>query len=373
MTVATREANTTAVPGQRAAPQVGVSAQDGSAAQLTHLGLAPAEEAAYRAVLERQSWTMADLAHRLALPVPEVAEVVAKLVELDLVRTNADGSRMRAVDPQLALTALIARREAEMVGAVHELERARLAAADLAADFDSAHRGHLEGALDVAHGMEAVRARITALVSQARTEVVSMTLCGFGYVDPIALPRRADLADPAPGVRFRTVAADRARHDPLTLRHLRGVACDGADVRVTSDVPMSALVIDRMAAVFSLAPAARRHRVGAVVLRLPSVVVTTAELFEQVWSEATPLDETDGRECDTPDEREQLLLRLMLAGCTDEAAANRLNVSVRTVRRMVADLTERLGARGRFQAGALAAERGWITAQMLRERDAHAS
>jgi DNA-binding CsgD family transcriptional regulator len=344
---------------------IGGHSSVGSLAQLTHLGLEPVEEAAYRAALERPSWTVGEFALRFGAPVPDVAEVVARLVELDLVRTNADGSRLRPVDPQLALTALVARREAEMAGAWHELERARLAAANLAADFDSAHRGQLDRSLDVAHGPEAVRARIATLVSQARTEVVSLMLSGAGYVDPIALPRRADLADPAPGVRYRAVAVDRVHQDPLSLMHLRGVAGDGAEVRTAVEVPMSALVVDRVAAVFPLVPTVSRHRVGAVVLRLPSVVITTVELFERVWAEATRLGETADR--DAPDEREQALLELLLTGCTDKVAADKLDVSVRTVRRMVSDLSNRLGARGRFQVGALAAERGWVTTQMLRD------
>jgi sugar-specific transcriptional regulator TrmB/DNA-binding CsgD family transcriptional regulator len=362
MTLTAGEADPLVVPGRPLAVP--------PPAELTHLGVDPREEAAYRTALERPSWTVAAFALRLGEPVPDVVELVARLAEIDLVRTSADGIRLRAVDPQLALTALIARREAEMVSARHELERARHAAASLAEDVDSAHRGRLDGALDVAHGPEAVRARIAALVSQARTEVVSLMLTGSGYVDPIAPPRRADLADPASGVHFRTIVADRARQDPLTLRHLRGIAGDGVEVRTVAEVPMSALVVDRVAAVFSLT--AGRHRIGAVVLRLPSVVATTAELFERLWTESGPLDAAAGGDRDTPDEREQALLRLMLAGCTDEVAAGRLDVSVRTVRRMASNLTERLGARGRFQAGALAAERGWITAQTLRERDDHA-
>lgn len=345
-----------------AAGDVGAVAVVGPPAQLAHLGVAPAEEAVYRAALARPSWTVAELALRLGTPVVDVAALVSRLVALDLVRANADGTRLRPVDPQLALTALIARREAEMVSAWHELERARLAAADLAADFNPAHRGQLDGALDVAHGPAAVRTRVTALVSQARTEVASMMLSGSGQVDPIAPPRLADLADPASGVRVRAVALSRARQDPLTLRHLRGVAADGARVRTAGEVPMSALVVDRMTAVFPLTG----RRAGAVVLRLPSVVVTTVELFERVWAEATPLEDTTSDY--VPDERERRLLGLLLAGCTDKTAAGKLDTSVRTVRRLVAKLNDELGARGRFQAGALAAERGWITKQMLRDR-----
>jgi DNA-binding CsgD family transcriptional regulator len=339
-------------------------------AQLTHLGIGPVEEAAYRMALERPAWTVRDFAVRLGVPEIDVTAIVARLAELDLVHvstdTSAAGGRLRPVNPQLGLTALIARREAEMVTSWHELERSRLAAANLAADFDTTHRTHIDGALDAAHGPEAVRARIAALVSQAKTEVVSMMPSGSGYLDPVATPRRADLAGPADGVRFRTVATDRARQDPLTLRHLRGAASDGVEVRTAAGVPMSALVVDASTAVFPLGPSASPHRPSVVVLRLPSVVVTTLDLFERVWVEATPLDQaTNGR--DALDERQRELLSLMLAGSTDESAAARLGVSVRTVRRMVAHLIDRLGARGRFQAGALAAERGWISPQMLRD------
>jgi DNA-binding CsgD family transcriptional regulator len=254
-----------------------------------------------------------------------------------------------------------------MVSSWHELERSRLSAANLAADFDSTQYHHIDSALDAAHGPEAVRARIAALVSQARTEVVSIMLSGAGYVDPVSVPRRADLAGLAAGVRFRTVAADRARQDPLTLRHLHGAASDGVQVRTAAEVPMSALVVDASIAVFPLAPSQAPHRPSVVVLRLPSVVVTTLELFERLWAVATPLDEaTEGRDALT--DRQRQLLTLLLAGSTDESAACRLGVSIRTVRRMVAELNDRLGARGRFQAGALAAERGWINPQMLRSR-----
>src|SRR5262245_57449791 len=78
--------------------------------RLTHLGVGPVEEAAYRVALDRPLWTLEDFALRLGMPGPRAAEVVRRLVELDLVRTN--GNRLVPVNPQLALTALIARREA---------------------------------------------------------------------------------------------------------------------------------------------------------------------------------------------------------------------------------------------------------------------
>jgi DNA-binding NarL/FixJ family response regulator len=40
--------------------------------------------------------------------------------------------------------------------------------------------------------------------------------------------------------------------------------------------------------------------------------------------------------------------------------ARKLGISERTVRRLVSDLTERLGATSRFQAGVCAVRLGWL-------------
>jgi DNA-binding CsgD family transcriptional regulator len=49
--------------------------------------------------------------------------------------------------------------------------------------------------------------------------------------------------------------------------------------------------------------------------------------------------------------REWEVLQILAQGCTDEAVARNLGISLRTVRRITADLMDRLGASSRFQAG----------------------
>lgn len=61
-----------------------------------------------------------------------------------------------------------------------------------------------------------------------------------------------------------------------------------------------------------------------------------------------------------PNETERQLLDMLMEGLTDRAVARRLGLSERTVRRLVAQLMDRLGAASRFEAGARAVERGWI-------------
>ncbi|MFE0509861.1 helix-turn-helix transcriptional regulator [Streptomyces sp. NPDC058964] len=62
----------------------------------------------------------------------------------------------------------------------------------------------------------------------------------------------------------------------------------------------------------------------------------------------------------SPTGRERQVLELLAAGHLDESIARQLNISVRTCRRIIATLMDRLEARSRFQAGVIAAARGWM-------------
>ncbi|MFE7408952.1 response regulator transcription factor [Streptomyces laurentii] len=59
-----------------------------------------------------------------------------------------------------------------------------------------------------------------------------------------------------------------------------------------------------------------------------------------------------------PQERE--VLRMLANGDKDETVARALGISVRTERRMVADLLARTGASSRFELGVKAAKAGWV-------------
>lgn len=192
------------------------------------------------------------------------------------------------------------------------------------------------------------RAGLDALLASARREVLIISGSGnarFGRLDHENLRR---------GVRYRVLFPDAARlSGPLNQLSLAG-----AEVRTEAEVPMEGLVIDGVVAVL---PA---DRAGAAVFRLPGVVASTVGLFERIWPGAAPLIPAD------PDavgpgltSRERALLDLLCAGATDESAGARLGISVRTVRRMVADVMNRLGARSRFQAGVKLADRGWLLDQ----------
>jgi DNA-binding CsgD family transcriptional regulator len=157
------------------------------------------------------------------------------------------------------------------------------------------------------------------------------------------------------GVRYRILMADDVRANPVLALRLGRLALTGAEVRTMPELPVEATLVDGRLAML---PAASGSELA--VMRLPSVVCAMVALFEQLWAAAAPLTSAEVTNGAGLTVRERELLALLSAGCTDESAAARLGISVRTVRRMMAAIMTRLGARSRFQAGLKAADRGLL-------------
>lgn len=196
------------------------------------------------------------------------------------------------------------------------------------------------------------RTGLGSLLAGARDEVIVMSALS---ADNAAF-RHFDHRHVRPGVRYRAIFPDRARATPMLCSYLSNLSLAGMAVRTVAHLPMDTLVIDGALAVL---PAEGPG--GAIaVLRLPSVVKTAVELFERIWPTAVPLTMSGVRTGSELTARERELLSLLSLGATDESAATQLGISVRTVRRAVADIMDRLGARSRFQAGVKAVDRGWL-------------
>ena len=116
--------------------------------------------------------------------------------------------------------------------------------------------------------------------------------------------------------------------------------------RVAAALPLSLVALDD-----TVVLVARPDRARAVTDRV--AVLALRALAESEWDRARAADDALAPSEDT-------LLRLLAEGKTDTAVAARLGVSPRTVRRHAAGLRGRLGATSRFEAGARAAQRGWI-------------
>nr|UMM61376.1 Tsk15 [Streptomyces tasikensis] len=226
---------------------------------------------------------------------------------------------------------------------------------------DSA-RGGNPGPLETLRTEDAFRAALAHWKSQPRR--TSPELC---YVDlgaryscryGGAWPTQEWLLKQGAPVRVLTVAGG---GDSCRIGCLETSVHRGAQVRVSLHPLPGFAVLNRTVAIL---PAVHRDTARSVLVREPHTVHSLRVLFDAVFSRAA--DWTLAMRFTSPDsdeEEETLLevLHLMGTGRTDEVAARELGMSVRTYRRHVSEVMQRLDASSRFQAGLRAAELGLMS------------
>jgi len=140
--------------------------------------------------------------------------------------------------------------------------------------------------------------------------------------------------------------------------HLRQIAARGVQVRISGGaLPHETIILDQRVAIL-----AGRHGTAGreyTVTTAPGVVAGVAGLFQAAWEAATDFERYLSAEAPVHlGDPAREILRLLGTGATDEAAARRLGLSLRTYRRRVAEIMTALEAGSRFQAGQRAAELG---------------
>ncbi|MFI7064097.1 hypothetical protein ACIBL3_24130 [Kribbella sp. NPDC050124] len=261
---------------------------------LTALGLSPAEEATYCALVGQPP---------SAAP-PAVAGLLAKgLVSI------VDG-RYVAVAPDIALEVLLLDQE-------RLLRDARARIDELAADYRNHTSAPTATLLELVSGIGAVQQRVVQVQQAARTELRRLVKAPYGAPPP----HHADCR-----TVYESAAVDASGNEAA---------------RVLPSVPLQLYLADDRLALVLL------REDSAVILQPCGLFDAYAELFERLWERALPVESSD----------HETLVALLLAGLTDQAIARQLGVSARTAQRKIAALMQELGARTRFQAGAQAAIR----------------
>ncbi|WP_419996589.1 helix-turn-helix domain-containing protein [Streptomyces boninensis] len=312
---------------------------------LAAVGIDPFDEAVYRAVLARTTAAPAELAEALDCSAERAARALSRLHDAGLVGRLA-GARRRyaAIEPQAAVEALVRARAGE-------LDRVRQAAADLSRVFDAAHSEGTEE-VEFATGREALGRWFVRLQQEARSEVRTLdrppyALTTANPVEVHALGR---------GLRYRAVYAPEALEWPGVLEDIRSLVARGEEARVLPGLAVKLAIADDHLALMPLS--LDLTDVRAAVIRPSALLDALIGYWELAWRQGTPLG---GGPAEEPlSEEDRMLLTLLVGGLKDEAIARQLGWSVRTMRRRISSLHERLGAANRFQAGVIAGRRGWI-------------
>lgn len=328
------------------------------------LGLVPFDRAVYLAALRAPDDGAAGWAAALGASPSRVRRAAQRLLQLGLLRRTREGrpGRLEPADPREVMRTLVRRRQED---AARFATAAGGLAERLSAEYEGgrAHR-RPHGILEVVEGASNVTHRVEELVAGADRD-----LCGIeappyvGEPGPMAAAEAEALAR---GVRFRSLYAVEVLDNPARMDHVTVMIAAGEQARVLAEAPLKLLLIDGRAALLPLTvgESVRGHR--ALVVRGSALVDALQALFEALWKQGAPV-RARGR---FPDRgllhdggltaEEQELVELLGAGMTDESIARQSGVSVRTLRRRVRALQDRLGSTGRFQAGVRAAQRGWL-------------
>ncbi|MFD8053597.1 LuxR C-terminal-related transcriptional regulator [Streptomyces parvus] len=322
-------------------------------------------QALYRIALDDASWPPELLTEERGWSGTEFAEALQLLCRLGLFVPSPDTlNGWTALAPDTALRNLLLEEERHTGALLTAVQQTRSALAQVVADFQPVHAGELSSAqMELVVGAANVSAALEDASQRVEEEVLSlhpgralpaeMIEAGFER-DQLALGR---------GVRIRTIHLGSTAAVPHMAAYLRRLVGAGTQVRTAHTLPLRLIVVDRSLAIVP-APRPADGEIAAIVLRSETLVEVFRGIFEHCWVSASAVADTtavvepgdDWR----PTGRHRELVRMLAGGLTDEAMARKLGLSERTVRRLVSELTERLGAASRFQAGVCAVRLGWL-------------
>ena len=322
-------------------------------ATLGVLGFSVAQEELYRLLLRNSGASVPDLAALAGLAPDDLREQVALLAGAGVVDVLDD--IVTARPPAEALERLVSDEARRVRLRTEQLEAVRGLLPALSAEHVSATAPTHEGVVvERVHGGD---------VLQLLRSMAASSAGDLLWLRPdqwrLSTAHGADdwvREMVASGRRSRAIYPARVLEEsPETIRRR---ADAGEHVRILAEVPCRLAIAGTAAALMSEdfgRPTERR-----LVIRQPALVEALTVMFEGLWEKAMSVPGLDTKP-DAEGASDQRLLLLELAGgAKDEQIARALGMSVRTVRRRVADVMDELGADSRFQAGVEAVRRGWI-------------
>ncbi|MFD4691585.1 LuxR family transcriptional regulator [Streptomyces sp. NPDC058463] len=326
----------------------------------------------YRFALGRPGCLLNDLLVAVDAPEEAIRHGVGRLLELSLLR-QVSGTLV-PTRPPLALRTMLQRQQTELLRRQEEFVHIKAAVDRLAEEYEDAQLRGTHTGWERLESPAAVHSRMEHLAGRTTAECLSLLPADANGAEALHARRPIDQHMLERGVLVWNVYLESIYNDRSGLTYARWLTQSGGRVGTTPTLPLWLVVYDRSTALLPVDP--QNPTAGAVQVTGAGYLAGLVALFERLCEVMTPLDAPGACEADQPSPLEKELLRLMGQGLTDEAVCKKLGVGLRTVRRMIAELIERLGARSRFEAGARAVERGWLRpcacggAQPLRAKDA---
>jgi hypothetical protein len=310
------------------------------------------DERRYQQIVLLSGASVREIAATLRVEPEQVPEVLAVLSDRGIVRIHDD--RVVVLRADQALAAAITREAAAADHARDRLDDLARAVPLLVAAGTRPGPGEVEDVQpldgEVSSGGNAL-ALLTAMIEQSRGDLLFLRPDAWLMARESAISQVVARAVES-GRRSRAVYPLRALHEAPKILQNRVDA--GEDVRLIDDLPTRLMILGVTHAIvpepLGFADSPR------LLVRQGALVAALTLLFELYWEKALPVTELSG-----PRGSERtFLLRQPLSGAKDEQIARTMGLSLRTIRRRIAELMIELGADTRFQAGAEAVRRGWL-------------
>ncbi len=323
------------------------------------LGISEPEERVYRWLLAHPHSAATEAGQALRLSVGRVQRLLDR-IETKGLATHTPGRPRRylPIAPEVALEAVALRRQEELRLARQKIQELQEQSADAWPNTGP------EPVIELIISSEAGHQVFEHIQRSAQSEVIAL----------VRLPVLVSRLDVSPnrsqriqreaqerGVRFRNIADAEFLSSSDTLRLVRDDIETGQDYRMTPDLPLKMIMVDRRVAFIPLS--LKKQEVVTLLVRSSPLLDALHALFETLWQQAMPITlMQDGEfrsrtsESKWPKEAEKLI-SLLAMGLNDKTIVSEMNISASTLNRRVTELMKLLGARTRFQLGWLADRR----------------
>ncbi|OON75387.1 helix-turn-helix transcriptional regulator [Streptomyces tsukubensis] len=313
----------------------------------------------------RSDWTVRSACEQLDTTADEIERARKELLVLGLLiedsgEDSADGApTVKATAPEAALLRLLSAEEEAAARLTDQIRHTREqidAMREVFLPLHTARTSELSG--EVVSSPEKIARVLSDTADIATSEILSMHPGPVMAPEVLAQGLRRDVRVLERGVVMRSIHLRPMTRIIHSMTHLQELGAAGAQVRIASIVPFRFILVDRVQA---LVPALHTNSSNAMmVLRGEAVTALLVKVFEMCWASAAPLETAETGQEAGFSSQQLWVLRLMATGRKDEAIARELGVSVRTLRRVMAELMARLGVESRFQAGITATKMGLL-------------
>ncbi|AVZ74470.1 helix-turn-helix transcriptional regulator [Streptomyces lunaelactis] len=309
--------------------------------------------AVYRHTLRQSPVTVEGIASSLGLALAVAQRSCTELAELGLLREDAEApSGFVAVDPETAAERVISPMERSIRAQRSTVETLRGQLLEFSRVYEEQPaRSDARGSVEFLATLSSTRAAIAELASKCESEVLTSQPGGGRKADVLEEAIARDEAMLERGVSMRTLYQHTARFSQGTREYVERVSQRGAEVRTLDDQFVRLLMFDQKVAVIGV----EGDPGAAIIVREPNLIHFIRSTFELWWVSATPfpLEWNNQEVADISEQLKQRITLLLSEGLTDQSIATRMGMSVRTCRRHIAEVMDRLGVKSRFQAGYL--------------------